>query len=422
MAITAANLGSAHVFANGPYTLSPAASGTGRLQLLALAAGAANGVQPGVPSSVVGRGLTWTLLGSVDYDPAGSTDRATLSLFSAIGTPTAGDITVTYAGKTLVMLEWILDEFDGVDPAPIVQSNTAVGNGLSQSVTLAAFADAVNNAAYGCHAHQAGEATAPGTGFTTLANPLGGDGTGANSSTISEWRLGEDTSVDFSWATSRRCGAVAVEIAAAAAGEVHEGSVALAGAGALSVDGTPEPHGDLPLSGTGLIASTGMPTIVGDLDLDGTGLLDLTGTVGSTDDLALAGDGDLTVTGEPHPVADEPLAGAGTLSLSGTPVFFGTLDLGGSGTLEGDVPALRDTALIVGGLTGPEQIGRLADGPVPRHAAAGPSTRRRVTGTVRAVVAAAGPMLTAAANITGPARSRTVTGPATARTVTGSET
>lgn len=223
MTITPTNLGSQHHGGDGPYTSSATLTpgGNNRLLCLAVAGGTASATQPATPS-ISGLNVTWVQEDTVDFDTLGSTDRAGIFLFRAMGSPSSGTITITFSGQVLNRCDWSLDEFNGVDTSgtngsgAIVQSvANAIAANTTHTITLAAFADATNNAAYGCFAHQASEAYTQGSGFNLLGNPFG---TGGNFSLLSEWKLGQDTGVDCSWASSRVSGGVAVEIKAAVAG------------------------------------------------------------------------------------------------------------------------------------------------------------------------------------------------------------
>jgi len=192
---------------------------------LACAAGTAGNTNP-VDPAVSGNGLTWVKVGSVNYDASGTTDRATLFLFRSMGaSPSSGAITIDWTTSvTLANAAWSLDEFDGVDTSgtngsgaviqPTTNSTTAA---TSLIVTLpGAFGDAVNNAAYGCFSHQNAEVTTPGSGFAELADVNTASG-GKSLCLETEWRLGQDLTVDASWVTSNRPGGIAVEIKAAVA-------------------------------------------------------------------------------------------------------------------------------------------------------------------------------------------------------------
>lgn len=226
MAIIGANrfVGSSGV--NGPYTTASLTPVANRLYMLSVHGRISTGsVQP-VCSSVTGAGLTWVQANFSDTDTSG-TDRQSVYTFRAMGTGSAGALTITFSGQTLQRACWSLDEFDGCDTSgtngsgAIVQTaktNDAGSGSTSVTVTLAAFADAVNNAAYGVFGHQVQEAITHGSGFTELSDqaPLG------VLALQTEWRLGQDTSVDASWATGARSSGHAFELKAAAAAAAND--------------------------------------------------------------------------------------------------------------------------------------------------------------------------------------------------------
>ena len=121
---------------------------------------------------------------------------------------------------------WQIDEFDGVDTSgtngsgAVVQSDSGNGggNGTSITLTLAAFGDATNNAAYIGVFHGSNEATTPEAGYIEL-----GDHQTAEDNTLgAAFKIGEDLSPSESWATSAPRAGGALEIkAAAAAGFAH---------------------------------------------------------------------------------------------------------------------------------------------------------------------------------------------------------
>jgi len=198
-------------------SVSPAAS---KLLLLGVDAYiAAGSVQPPQPT-VTGNGLTWVLVNGIDFDASG-TDRSGTWLFRAMGaSPSSGAVTIDFGATTISASAWSLDEVTGMDTSgtngsgAIVQSAVAsTDNALTITVTLAAFADAVNNAGHGVFGHQQAEGKTPGTGWTELADVT----TISFCSMSSQYQLGEDLSCDASWATSRRSGGVAAEVKMAAA-------------------------------------------------------------------------------------------------------------------------------------------------------------------------------------------------------------
>ena len=172
------------------------------------------------PDSLSGNGLTWVKVDDIIF--SGDPDWNGISLWRAMGSaPTAGAITITFPG-THQVCHWYINQFSGVDTGgadgadAIVQSaNNKAATGTSLTVTLASFADSVNNVAFGfLGLANLDEAVTPGAGFEEIGqrNTLfGGDQTSQV-----ERKTGEDLSVDWSWATSGENGGIAVEIAIAA--------------------------------------------------------------------------------------------------------------------------------------------------------------------------------------------------------------
>jgi len=180
---------------------------------------------PNTPTCT-GNGLTWVQVASNLFDDAG-TVRARLTLFRAMGgSPSAGALTFDFGGQAQVRAAWTVSERTGVDTggtngsAAVVQNATGAGNSASGLATLAAFADATNNEAYGVFGVENADARTPGAGFTIL-----GETTVTETFQLGiadEQQLGEDTSVDMSWTGSNPWGAIAVEVAAEAGGPISQ--------------------------------------------------------------------------------------------------------------------------------------------------------------------------------------------------------
>jgi hypothetical protein len=230
VSLSFSNLTSGQGTAATSFTTASVAPAGNQLLLLAVSCRVATGsIQPPTPT-ITGNGLTWELVdatnGHADYDATG-VDRSTLFLFRSMGvSPSSGTIVIDFVTMTLTQCDWALDQSSAeVDTSgtngsgAVVQTakNEAGNNVNTLTVTLAAFGDAVNNAAYGAFSHQHNsEATSPGAGFTELVDVAP---TGNLCTLETEWVLGQDTSVDASWATAtNRSGGIAVEVKAAAGG------------------------------------------------------------------------------------------------------------------------------------------------------------------------------------------------------------
>lgn len=206
MAIAFTNLtsGSANNVASGQQTASVAFQNN-RLYMFALV----NRGATADSTALSGGGLTWTKRVS-------GTGRELWTGWASSGAST-GVVTMTWAGSSTA-LYWIIDEGTGVDlTTQIVQSSAqGTGTGTSGAATLAAFADATNNAAYGFFTHAVNETSTAEASYTTLGNF--GAALAPDAGLITEYKIGEDLSVTASWTTSSAWQGHAVEVKAAAAG------------------------------------------------------------------------------------------------------------------------------------------------------------------------------------------------------------
>jgi len=168
----------------------------------------------GVVTGVTGCGLTWTEVQSqtiVGF--SGATVRH--SIWTALGaSPTTGAVTITWTNaQSVVGLIW--DEVSPADAAgSVVQSNKSTGASNSDlATTLAAFADAVNNAAYasGLSAGNGASTFTPGAGgWAELADIQ----PNARHGMCSEWLLGEDTTPTATSSLAQNWSMIALEASA----------------------------------------------------------------------------------------------------------------------------------------------------------------------------------------------------------------
>jgi hypothetical protein len=183
-------------------------------------------------------------------------DGNRVSCFRAMGaSPSAGAITIDFAGQTQMYCYWKVVAWGSVDTggtngsAAVVQSvfakDTATNAGLT--ITLAAFGSA-SNATYG--AVRAGEAITPGSGFTEISESTG------DAIFEDQWKNSSDTSVDWSWTSN---GAFALGIAI----EIKT---------ATSTTYTQS----LPVTALGVLALTKVRTVVKSLSQTATAVLSLT--------------------------------------------------------------------------------------------------------------------------------------------------
>ncbi len=216
MAIGVTNLATGSSTANDTeYTLPSGPTFTAdRLQEVAFSLRSNN--DAGVVS-LTGAGRTWVVVERTDH----GNQQSAMIFRSMADSSDSGDLTFTTT-ETMTAILWSIDESDDVDTSGddgagavgVVGEHRNTSNATSVEVTLGSFADATNNVTYGLIRHSVEEVHTPGSGFTELSDHSNSDGI----SLMTEWKTGEDTSVDGSWATSSRGAGVANEIIIASAG------------------------------------------------------------------------------------------------------------------------------------------------------------------------------------------------------------
>lgn len=126
--------------------------------------------QTGAPS-VSGCSLTWTLLGSVQFDAGNTYD---LHVFKGVGTATTGAL--TFSGGGGEAFAWSVFSLSGTVNAasPVIMTNivTNSGSGTTVSASLGAFEDAANDTVT-CLAAAAGGGVTPKGGWTELIEHAG---------------------------------------------------------------------------------------------------------------------------------------------------------------------------------------------------------------------------------------------------------
>jgi len=193
-------------------------------------------------SGVSGAGLTFTKINEVSIG-----SYTYVSLWRALSaSPSSGQITIDFGANTAWNIAWSVKEFAGVDTSgtngagAVVQSatNTAASTNAI-TATLAAFGS-TDNATYGCTGTKTESSSTaitatPGSGFTEIHDLYVVDSTfNFVNSVHSEWRAGNDTTVDMSFSrTAGFLGAIAVEIKAATNATTVPGRIGQA----LSFDG-----------------------------------------------------------------------------------------------------------------------------------------------------------------------------------------
>ena len=190
-------------------------------QLVLLSASTRTGItaDPNEPTAS-GGGLTWVVVGSTVYDDD-SSSRRRITLFRALGaSPSAGAITIDYAGQSQTEQEWSINQVSNVDTSgtngsgAIVQSatNRATDSGglvTSLTVTLPSTFEDTSNVAFGCFANADSSWTRDvGSGFTSLSDST----TALINGHLTEWKNSNDTTVDITFSSQSGVGGVAVEI------------------------------------------------------------------------------------------------------------------------------------------------------------------------------------------------------------------
>ncbi len=169
-------------------------------------------------TALSGLGLTWDL---VDSFVDSTTGNRRVSLFRALSatTPTPGTLTISFAsGQTALRCGWSVTEFGGVDTTGTNGANAIVQSARGETTdsvaatgvtaTLAAFSG-VNNATFCGLRYGVNGLPTVGTGFTLLGSAQ------STASYFTEWKNSNDTTADWSWASSSLYNeAIAVEIKA----------------------------------------------------------------------------------------------------------------------------------------------------------------------------------------------------------------
>jgi hypothetical protein len=165
---------------------------------------------PNVPTAS-GAGLTFT---QVNTQYTGQIRQTVLRAMAPSGG--SGTITIDYAGQTSICNSWSVTKIDhvkttGVNGADAIVQNVMannVGTLTGLTVTLGAFASA-SNSTWGNIYLDNGVAINAGSGFTKY-----GDASFSNNRICTEWRVDNDTTVDWTWAsTSLTCYGLAIELA-----------------------------------------------------------------------------------------------------------------------------------------------------------------------------------------------------------------
>jgi len=170
---------------------------------------------PPIPTLSGGGMSSWDVVATVTFD--GSLPLRRLTLFRALSAaPGSGQLTIT-STMTLSHAQWIVSQWDGVDPSgangagAVVQTGSASGNAVNGlTVALAAFGNA-NDVAYGAFGVvKNAVAVTPGAEFTEISEQPSGESTPGDLE--AEWGTNVATIV-ATWA-NLNAGALGVEIKA----------------------------------------------------------------------------------------------------------------------------------------------------------------------------------------------------------------
>lgn len=175
---------------------------------------------PNIPTCTGGN-VTWGSIanGTKVIDDTSSSRRRMTLLYGICSSTTTGTLGIDFGGQTQTSDIWILEEIaSGFDATtPIVQAANAYSMSAVTSITatLAAFGSA-NNATYGCFGVSNGTRDpSPGSGFATITPFVTSAEAGVGLET--EFRVDNDTTVDFTFGSDSELGCIGVEIKAAAA-------------------------------------------------------------------------------------------------------------------------------------------------------------------------------------------------------------
>lgn len=192
------------------YTTASISPTADRLVLVAVYGG--NDTAGSPEPTVTGAGMTWV---TVLTNPAVTDSGQRITVFRGLSaSPGSGALTIDFGVTEIDRCSWSITEFENVDltgtngSGAVVQSvaNDADAT-TSLTVTLAAFGS-TDNATYGAISLANNTAITQGTGFTEL-----GEADGPEAGSIeSQWRNDNDTSVDWSFASSNHIVGIAVEI------------------------------------------------------------------------------------------------------------------------------------------------------------------------------------------------------------------
>jgi hypothetical protein len=162
---------------------------------------------PNIPT-VTGCGMTWTQVNTINQNTVNQ--RIRITLFRGVSaSPSTGVLTIDYAGQAQLATDASVNKFVNTDITgtnaanAIVQTQTgSITTGTTLNVTLGAFANAAN-ATFGCGMDNGAQTINAGANMTSLSF------TGYQ---MAEWANNNQTSVNWTWASSDYGVGIAVEL------------------------------------------------------------------------------------------------------------------------------------------------------------------------------------------------------------------
>ncbi len=203
------------------YTTASVTFTAGRFYLLTFVSRTGITADPTQPTAT-GTGMTFTVVptnGTQVYDNSSSSRKRQTLFYGLCSSNTTTTVVFDEAGQTQTDAEWCIDEIasglvitgtNGINA--IVQSAknldaTATTNTIT--ATLAAFASA-NNATYGSFAEGNGSTLTVGSGFTSISESH----VNGSCSLLTEFNVGNDTTVNATNGINSELGAIALELQA----------------------------------------------------------------------------------------------------------------------------------------------------------------------------------------------------------------
>src|SRR3990167_8678286 len=213
--LTSGGLGNDIAF--NTFTTASIAPTANRLILVAIGSNRTTDADPGIPT-VTGNGITYTLVDSYQIN-----NRRRISVFRGMSAaPSAGAITISFAGINQYACRWSVMEFGGVDTSG-TNGSGAVGLTASVAVTDTSVSIALGTLSPGSASYGAGYAADPSDVSETFTAGSGYSLIHALTTTtfffglMTEWRADGQSGVGFSLNASRTLRVIALEIKSAAA-------------------------------------------------------------------------------------------------------------------------------------------------------------------------------------------------------------